>query len=277
MTRPEPRFALNQSIAPTLSLADFLALATSLGIDAVEIRNDLPGTAIADGTPPVEVRRLAEAAGVSILSINALQRFDDWSGQRPTEALALADYAAACGARALVLVPTNDGRRPDGLLPALEGLRPLLQTRGLAGLIEPLGFATCLLRRKSDAIAAIAAVGGETVFGLVHDTFHHVLAGEAAFFPRETALVHISGVDDPARAIADMRDPDRGLVTDADRLATLFQLRALAAGGYAGPLSFEPLAPAVQAVAGPAAAIRASMDRVRDALRTASIRAPASL
>ena len=35
-------------------------------------------------------------------------------------------------------------------------------------------------------------------FRLVHDTFHHHLAGEAAIFPELTGLVHISGVDDPA-------------------------------------------------------------------------------
>ena len=40
-----------------------------------------------------------------ILSINALQRFDDWRGDRPNQAVDLADYAAGCGAEALVLVP----------------------------------------------------------------------------------------------------------------------------------------------------------------------------
>lgn len=271
MTRPEARFALNHIIAPRLGLADFFALAKGLGIDAVEIRNDIPGNAILDGTPPGEVRRLAEAAGVTILSINALQRFDDWRGQRPLEALALADHAKACGAEALVLVPTNDGSRPDRLLPALEGLRPLLQARGLTGLIEPLGFETSSLRRKADAMAALGAVGGERIFRLVHDTFHHALSGETAVFPRETGLVHVSGVDDPGLATGDMRDADRGLVTDADRLGNLAQLRALVAGGYAGPLSFEPFAEAVQALADPAPAIRRSMDLVRDGLSVAAV------
>src|SRR6188472_4110990 len=95
VTPPEARFALNHFIAPRLGLADSFALAKGLGIDAVEIRNDIPGNAILDGTPPGEVRRLAAAAGVAILSINALQRFDDWRGRRPVEALVLADYAQA--------------------------------------------------------------------------------------------------------------------------------------------------------------------------------------
>jgi len=270
VTPPEARFTLNHVIAPRLGLADFFALARSLGIDAVEIRNDIAGNAILDGTPPGEVRRLAEAAGVTILSINALQRFDDWRGRRPIEALALADYAQACGARALVLVPTNDGSRPDRLLPALEGLRPLLQARGLIGLVEPLGFETSALRRKADAVAAIAAVGGERVFRLVHDIFHHAISGETAVFPRETGLVHLSGVDDASLATAGMRDAHRGLVTDADRLGNAAQLRALVAGGYDGPFSFEPFAEAVQALADPGPAIRRSMDLLRDGLGVAA-------
>lgn len=35
------RFALNHMAAPSLAIGDFFALARSLGIDAVEIRNDL--------------------------------------------------------------------------------------------------------------------------------------------------------------------------------------------------------------------------------------------
>lgn len=259
MARPEARFALNHIIAPRRGLADFFALAKGLGIDAVEIRNDIPGQPILDGTPPGEVRRLAEAAGVEILSINALQRFDDWRGQRPAEALALADYAAACGARAIVLVPTNDGSRPDRLLPALEGLRPLLQDRGLLGLVEPLGFESSALRHKGEAVTAIGAVGGERVFRLVHDSFHHHLAGDTAVYPELTGLVHVSGVDAPGLAAAEMRDADRGLVTADDRLGTLAQLRQLVSGGYAGPVSLEPFAASVQDLADPAPAIAASV------------------
>ena len=49
-------------------------------------------------------------------------------------------------------------------------------------------------------MAAIRAAGGEGCYRLVHDTFHHHLAGETAFFPEWTGLVHISGVTDPALA-----------------------------------------------------------------------------
>ena len=271
MPQPALRFALNHIIAPRLGPEALFALAGELGIEAVEIRNDLPGNAILDGTPAPRLRQLAAAAGVRILSINALQRFDDWRAPRPNEAVTLADYASCCGAEALVLVPTNDGSRPDRLRPALEGLRPILAARGLVGLIEPLGFETCSLRLKSEAVDAIEAIGGAGIFRLVHDTFHHHLAGEAALFPRQTGLVHISGVADRDLPVAKLRDANRGLVTAEDRLGNISQIQALVAGGYGGFFSFEPFAAEVQALDTPAGAIRRSMAQVRDALSFASV------
>ena len=106
---PPLTFALNHMTAPALSLDSFFSLATSLGIADVEIRNDLAGNAILDGTTPETVKDLAARHGVSILSINALQRFNEWTEARPVEAKDLIDYAAACGAKALVLVPQTDG------------------------------------------------------------------------------------------------------------------------------------------------------------------------
>jgi 2-keto-myo-inositol isomerase len=52
MTRPTARFALNHSIAPELGLAEFFALARGVGVDAVELRTDIPGTPIPGGMPP---------------------------------------------------------------------------------------------------------------------------------------------------------------------------------------------------------------------------------
>lgn len=270
MPATKPRFALNHGTAPRLAPEAFFALAGELGIDAVEIRNDLPGTAILDGTPASRIRSLAEAAGVRILSINALQRFDDWRADRANEAVALADYAAACGAEALVLVPTNDGSRPDRLMAALEGLKAILQGRNLVGLVEPLGFASCSLRRKSEAVEAIRAVDRSGTFRLVHDTFHHHLAGEDALFPEMTGLVHVSGVDDTGLAIDALSDADRGLVTQADRLGTVRQIRELRRGGYQGYLSFEVFADSVRDSDDLAPALRDNMGLVDDAVSVAT-------
>lgn len=245
-------FALNHMAAPNLRLAELFALANALGITRVEIRNDLAGNAIIDGTPAVDVAEAAGKAGIEIISINALQRFNAWSPEREREAIELADYAAASGAKALVLVPRNDGEgrgdaeRLPNLITALTALKPILAQRGLIGLVEPLGFEICSLRRKSEAVAGIDAVDGADTFRLVHDTFHHHLAGEGAIFPERTGLVHISGVDDSSVAVGDMRDSHRVLVDGADRLGNLIQIRALRTTGYAGPLSFEPFAESVQ-------------------------------
>ena len=86
-------YALNHMVAPRKTFAELVELATALGLDQVEIRNDLPGVAISDGTPPARIREQAEAAGVRILSINALQRFNDWNEERAREAARLAGYA----------------------------------------------------------------------------------------------------------------------------------------------------------------------------------------
>jgi len=258
------RFALNHMAAPQLGLAEFFSLARSLGISEVEIRNDISGKPILDGTSAPSVKAAATNAGVTIITINALQRFNEWNAAREREAIALADYARDCGAKAIVLVPVNDGSgRGDGerqknVETALRGLKPILADRGIAGLVEPLGFVVCSLRRKSEAAAAIDAVGGG--FRLVHDTFHHHLAGEPQMFPALTGLVHISGVDDPKIAVADMRDAHRVLVDPKDRLGNVEQLRALRAAGYQGPFSFEPFAEQLRSLAEPARSIRDSMN-----------------
>jgi 2-keto-myo-inositol isomerase len=266
------RFALNHMVAPQLSLPEFFALARALGMPSVEIRNDVAGQAILDGTPPAAVRRWAVDEGVDIISINALQKFNHWSDDRAGETAALAAYVAECGARALVLVAANDGTRMGdaervaNATESLAGLKPILASRGLAGYVECLGFEACSLRRKSEAVAAIKAADGAGVFSLTHDTFHHHLAGEAAIFPDWTGLVHISGVDDPAVAVSDMRDAHRLLVGPADRLGNLDQIAALRAAGCDAVLSFEPFAEELRGLADPVAAIRRSADYVIEGL-----------
>ncbi|MHC1548184.1 TIM barrel protein [Phyllobacterium sp. K27] len=267
-----PVFAINHIAAPTLRPAAFFQLAKKLGLRDVEIRNDLDGNALLDGTPATEIRDMAEAAGVRIATINALQRFNEWTPEREREAVELADYVQAVGAAALVLVPVNDGtgqvdgERQGNLREALTALKPILESRGLLGFVEPLGFEICSLRSKREAAQAIEAVGGQARFKLVHDTFHHHLAGEPELFPDVTGLVHISGVTDSKVAIGDMRDPHRVLVDDHDRLGNVDQIRALLELGYKGLFSFEPFAEQVQQLADPASAISASMALIKTRL-----------
>jgi 2-keto-myo-inositol isomerase len=259
------RFALNHMAAPRLDVDRFFGLAAELGLEAVEIRNDLPGIVIADGTPPEAVRDAAARHRVSILSINALQRFNDWSDNRAEEARALAAYAIACGAQAVVLCPVNDRSfRPNeadrlrGLRTALSSLAPVLADHGLTGLVEPLGFAESSLRLKREAVEAIDEVGAPE-FRLVHDTFHHAIAGEEEIFPHRTGLVHVSGVEDPSLPFSSLRDSHRVLVGPRDRLGNAAQLRRLLDGGYDGYVSFEPFAESVHALADVKSALAESM------------------
>lgn len=266
------RFALNHIATPSLTVADFFALARRLGLTEVEIRNDTPN---AVGSVPAEaVKAAAAEAGVTLLSINALYPFNVWSGDLPDRAVALADYAWAAGARALVMCPLNDGTpvaRAD-LVAALAAMAPILRERGLTGLVEPLGFPVSSLRTKAEAVAAIDAAGGADVYRLVHDTFHHTLAGETAYFPERTGLVHISGVTDPGLAVADMLDPHRVLVDATDRLDNVGQIRTLLGLGYDRPFSFEPFAAEVQGLADPEAALRASMAHVAESVEAVAAR-----
>lgn len=59
---------------------------------------------------------------------------------------------------------------------------------------------------------------------MVHDTFHHHLAGEGQFFPEFTGLVHISGVADEGVLASEMRDPHRVFVDASDKLGNVSRL-----------------------------------------------------
>jgi 2-keto-myo-inositol isomerase len=257
-------YALNHMVAPRRTFAGLAELATSLGLDQVEIRNDLDGVPIRDGTPPARIREQAEAAGVRILSINTLQRFNDWNDERAAEAARLARYARDCAAPALVLCPVNDlsyrlseGERQRNLRHALQALAPILADAAIIGLVEPLGFTESSLRLKSDVVEAIEELELGERFRLVHDTFHHYLAGEARMFPEWTGLVHISGVDEEL-PLDRLRDEHRVLVEGSDILGNIGQIIGLMEG-YSGPYSFEPFAASVHAQGDIAGALEISM------------------
>jgi 2-keto-myo-inositol isomerase len=241
-------------LAPAMSLQSFFAFAKEQGITRVEIRNDIANDPMALKIPARELKDLAAGNAVEIISINALQRFNEWNETREAEARALISYASACGAKALVMCPVNDhdyGKSSEelaaNLRQSLTALKPILQDAGVIGLVEPLGFPQCSLRLKSEAVAAIADVEGGEVFRLVHDTFHHHLAGEEQIYPEQTGLVHISGVEDKALAVDAMLDDHRLLVGEQDRLGNVAQISALLQAGFEGSISFEPFAQEIHA------------------------------
>ncbi len=263
--------ALNHMTVPALRHDALLRLAMSLGCAGVEFRNDLPG-ALFDGAAPETVQAAAAAAGQRILALAEVKSFNDWSDAKRDEASALIATAAACGAEAVALIPRNDGlgcgngERQANLRVALRELAPMLAEAGLIGLVEPLGFEVCALRHKAEAVEAIEALGVSDRFRLVHDTFHHHLAGGGPIFADHTGMVHVSGVVDPFLSVSEMRDEHRVHVDARDRLGNIGQIAALLEAGYSGPVSVECFAPGVHALADPGAALSDSFEFIRSHL-----------
>jgi 2-keto-myo-inositol isomerase len=256
-------FALNHMTAPRLSWRAFADLAGALGCVGVEYRNDLPGT-LFGGDDPAAVGAYLRGKGLRFLALAEVKMFNAWSDAKAAEAEALMKIAVAAGAEAISLIPRNDGVATDRgeslqvTTTALREILPMLKAHGLKAMVEPLGFAVCSLRYKDVLAQAIDAVGGAGTYFMVHDTFHHALAGFGPIYPELTGIVHVSGVTD-AIYLDDMRDPHRVLVGADDVLGNVAQIRALKAGGYAGPISYEPFAPSVHALADAKPALAASM------------------
>ena len=261
-------FALNHMTVPKASWSGLIDVAGRLGCVGVEVRNDL-GRALFDGRTPNEAGEMARDTGLRILCVSEIRRFNAWDEDRALEARNLVRIASAAGAEAVCLIPRNDGmgtrdgERQADLRAALRAVRPMLEDAGIVGLVEPLGFDSCALRHKSEAVEAIEEIDAAGTFRLVHDTFHHHLAGGGPSFPEHTGIVHVSGVVDPQLAVSDMEDEHRILVDERDRLGSTDQIAALVAAGYAGPVSFEVFAREVHDIDDPVAALGASMELIR--------------
>lgn len=259
--------ALNHMAAPRLSWLELLGLASSLGCVGVEFRNDLPSE-LFGGASAQRVADAARAVGLRILALAEVKAFNDWSDSKREEAASLMKAAKMCGAEMVSLIARNDAkgmgsikRRAD-LAVALRELKPLLEEHDLIGLIEPLGFETCALRSKSEAVEAIEALGAKNRFRVVHDTFHHVVGGGGPIFPEHTGIVHISGIVEHDVPLSKLEDPMRVLVDANDRIDNVGQVSSLLAAGYDGPVSFEPFAPEVHGLANPQAAFLQSFQYI---------------
>ncbi len=266
-------FAVNRMVSPHRPLDDFLRLARAGGAEAVEIRNDIAGREFADGAPARELRQRIENAGLAVASINALQRFNDWTPEREREATALIRCARDLGAPGLVLCPVIDAAHGWSeieleamLRAALRGLKPILSDHGVTGYVEPLGMVDSTLRRQNIAAAALEEIGGQGSFQICYDTFQHFRASDQAIFPEWIGLVHVSGIARADLSREALTEPDRGLVDDRDNALTIPQLRALRDAGYAGFVSVEPFDPKVWDDPGLEAALRASIAYMREAV-----------
>jgi len=266
------KFALNHMTVPRLGYVEFLDLAAKLGCVGVEVRNDIDRE-LFDGIDPVEARRIASDKGLRIVGLSQVYPFNSWDQEREAAVQSLITTANAVGAETISLIPRNDGtelgkvERQANLRVAMKSILPMLRKASLVALVEPLGFKRSSLRSKAELVDAINEIDGSDHFKLVHDTFHHTLAGGGDIFPSLTGIIHISGVVDPVLTIDEMEDEHRVLVDAEDRLANVDQIRELVAAGYDGPISYECFSPETHALADPFTEIRKSFEFITSQLR----------
>ena len=253
------RFSLNRIIYPDLNLEDFFKFTADLGLNKVELRNDLPGKGVIDTYSPEEIKDLLKKYGIEILTINALQKFNlGVVLQQAIKALKeLISLSLSIGCKAIVLCPNNevnDRRNSKEIFKetvgALKSFAPLFEESNLLGYVEPLGFKESSLSSLVTAMNAIKEAGCPN-YKIVHDTFHHYI-GPDTFKTIEdkynlsyTGLVHISGVESVIPT-EQYRDNHRILVSVQDRLKSKEQIELLIKLGYNGDISLEPFAKEVQ-------------------------------
>lgn len=255
MTAPAIDFAINRMVAPRLPLDRFLALAQAAGHVAVEVRNDVEGREFADGMPAAELKARIAGAGLAIASINALQRFNDWTPDRAREAESLFRYAAELNAPGIVMCPVigadhgwSETELAAKLRQSLKAIKAIASDTGVIGHVEPLGMVDSTLRRQSVAAEAIADVDGAGPLQICYDTFQFYRASDRQLHPELIGLVHISGIRRTDLQPEQLTEPDRGFVDEADITGTLGQLRQVIASGYRGFVSMEPFDPAIHAM-----------------------------
>lgn len=253
------KISLNRIIYPKLKLEDFYKFVKDLGLNKIELRNDLPGGEIIDGYSHEQLKELSKKYGMEILTINALQKFnlDAILPETIKELKKLINLSLSIGCKAIVLCPNNDvndKRNSEEIfketVKALKSFGPLFQESGMQGYLEPLGFEECSLRSIVTAMKAIQE-SNYPIYKIIHDTFHHHI-GPDTFDTIEndydisyTGLVHISGVECNI-PVEECRDNHRVLVTEQDRLQNKEQIELLLKLGYAGNISFEPFSETIQ-------------------------------
>jgi len=239
------RFCINRKIAPRLSLEAFFQLVQRLGLNKVELRNDMPGGSVTDDLSVDQLRALIDRYQIDIITINALYPFNRIDDDLLERAEALLQTAQQIGARALVMCPLNEGvvLSPQQTQAAMQQLAPRFAHYGIQGLVEPLGFPVSSLRSGVETQQLIAAAG--VPFKLLLDTFHHHLFEEAEqtfstdIDVTQIGLVHLSGVED-RRPTAELTDEERIMLSDKDVLKSVEQVRRLERLGYKGIYAFEP-------------------------------------
>ena len=264
-------FALNHMTVANASFEELLIIARQSGCCGVELRNDLAAPMFGGLVATAAAKRIA-ASDLKIFALAEVKSFNHLTAQTVPDTENLAALGKACGAQGLALIPANDGTRLDeatrrkDLTHALSELVPILESYDLTGFVEPLGFASSSIRSKREVVEVIESLNVADRIKLVHDTFHHFVAGETECFAQHTGMVHVSGVVDAQLAPDQMQDAHRVLVTKDDLLQNVEQLAMLAANGYRGPVSMEAFAREVHDFTNPAEHLQNSFQFISSGL-----------
>ncbi|MGX9334317.1 TIM barrel protein (plasmid) [Klebsiella grimontii] len=245
MTIERQRFCINRKVALNLGIERFFKLVQRVGLNKVEIRNDMPGGKVTDDLSREQVRELAASYELEIITINAVYPFNRPDAKTLALTEELLQDAQGTGAKALVLCPLNDGTpiAAAQTQSAIAQLTPLFKKYGIQGLVEPLGFRQSSLRSAVQAQALIRQAGSP--FKILLDSFHHYLYENAEqefanhIDIRGIGLVHLSGVED-TRAKETLVDEDRFMLTNKDVMNNVGLVQRLEKSGYRGIYSFEP-------------------------------------
>ena len=235
--------SINQIVMKNSSFDEFITFTKKLNIQNIEIRNDIKTNLVRENEPQ-KIKDICDNHSIRILTINALQKFNIWNEQRKNELIELCSFANKASIWAVVLVPLNDGSFPKEedqinlLRSSLKNISVILNEFNIMGLVEPLGFTQSTLRKKSIAIKVIEEIKSTNI-KLLHDTFHHKLAGENNFYFDKTGLVHISGVSDYYRK-SELTDDYRTIIEKNDLIENINQIEKFLNNGYNEFFSFEP-------------------------------------
>ena len=229
-------FALNHMTVPTLGYGALLDLAAATGCVGVEVRNDL-ARPLFDGMAPAAAGQLAREAGLRLVGLSQVYPFNRWSDAIAAEVRALIEIAVAAGAETISLIPAQRRHRHRGRRAAAERARGAVgdpadarRCRAWSPWSSRWAFAARRCATRPSWSGSIEALEARDAFRLVHDTFHHPLAGGGPIYPELTGIVHISAVVDPALALDKMDDAHRVLI-DAQRPAWQCRADRGAAGG----------------------------------------------
>lgn len=255
----------NGETTPDVDLETEIRVAAESGFQGIEIFVPKLAPYLEHHTAS-ELGQALRAAGLTAVSLNGLENVNlrtavEFAAVK-AECKRLAEIAAACGCRAIVIVPSPNRQGvsvKDLIAQSADELGELAAVAAPCGVnlaFEFLGPVACSVRTLglTQAIverAAQAASPARTAkeLGIVFDTYHFFTGGstldeinpESAHWIQ---LVHINDVED--KPVAAMTDGDR-LLPGEGVLPLKPMLSAVARSGFDGAYSLEVMRPAYRA------------------------------